>query len=227
MRSVSARLESFVATSPPSPATSGLVGVRLNTSATPNEPIGMPSMRGAERVRGVEQHRDAVLAAERFERAARSHGAPNTCVAMMALAPSSWRAACSGSIWKELGRHSTNFGTRPFHMTACADAENVKLGSTTGPGRPSVSACTTQHQPGRARAQRDDVRDAEALGDAGLELLDERAVGEHAALVRRLEPPHHAFERRAGGPGEGQAGREGGRAAEQRGQARRPRRRRR
>ena len=48
------------------------------------------------------------------------------------------------------------------------------------------------------------------------ELADERAVGEHAAVVRRLEPAHHSFERRAGRPGERQAGRERGVAAEQR-----------
>ena len=45
------------------------------------------------------------------------------------------------------GSHSTNRGVRPFQATAWADAENVKLGSTTGPGRPSTSAWTTSIRP--------------------------------------------------------------------------------
>ncbi len=35
--------------------------------------------------------------------------------------------------WNEEASHSANLGDAPFHATACADAENVNDGSTTGP----------------------------------------------------------------------------------------------
>ncbi len=105
---------------------------------------------------------------------------------------------------------------RPFHITACADAENVKLGTTTGPGRSVGERLDDEHETRGARAERDDVLDAEAFRDAHLEFRDERTVGEHAELVRRLEAAHDALERRACGPHEGQSGRERGGPAEQR-----------
>ena len=130
-----------------------------------------------------------------------SHGAPNTCVARIALGPVELlRPRAARSIWNVVGQALDERGRRARSTRPRApDAENVKLGSTTGPGRPSVSACNDEHQARRARADRDDVRDAEPFGDALLELGHERAVREHAAVVRGLQPAHRPV-RAAGGP---------------------------
>ena len=56
-----------------------------------------------------------------------------------------------------------------------------------------------EHQAGGARRDGDDVGHAEPLGGLGLELADERPVGEHAAVVGRREPGGHPLERRLAG----------------------------
>ena len=114
------------------------------------------------------------------------------------------RAASSRSIWNVAGSHSTNVGVRAFHITACPDAENVKLGSTTAPGPALRERLEREHQPRCAGTHRDDVGDAEPLGDALLQFADERAVREHAAVVRGLEPAPHLLERGPGRPSERQ-----------------------
>ena len=137
-----------MATRPPSPATSGLVGVRLNTSAMPNEPIGTPlthepSACAASNMTGMPCARPSC-----FERAHVARRTEHVGGHDRARTVESCCAACVG-IDLERVRQALDEArdVRPFHMTACADAENVKLGSTTGPGRPSVSACTTSIRP--------------------------------------------------------------------------------
>jgi len=88
------------------------------------------------------------------------HGAPNTCVAMMALAPSRWAAASSVSIWKSQQAVDER-GVRPFHITAWADAGEREAGHHDRAGATSVRRLHDEHEPRRARAERDDVRDAE------------------------------------------------------------------
>jgi hypothetical protein len=155
---------------------------------------------------GVEDHRDAgprhLLdgrdVARRAEHVCRHDGARAVEVG----------GGVVGVDLERAGRQSTK-RRAPFHITAWADAENVKLGTTTGPARPSVRACTTSMSPDVQELRRDDVRDAEPFGHAKLELRDERPVGEHAELARQLEPPHP----RSSG---GRAGRTNGRPGERR-----------
>jgi hypothetical protein len=124
----------------------GLVGVRLKISASPNPPIGL-SLLFAPIACAASNTTASPADAPSFSTNSGAHGAPNTWVAMTALAPSRDASAWARSIWKVAGSHSTNRGERPFHATAWADAENVKLGRTTGPGRPSTRACTTSMSP--------------------------------------------------------------------------------
>ena len=55
--------------------------------------------------------------------------------------------ALSMSIWKLAGSQDTNRGRRWFHVAARQVAENVKLGTTTGPGRSSTSAWSVRIRP--------------------------------------------------------------------------------
>ena len=130
---------------PPSPATIGLVGVRLKTSASPNPPIGRPLLV-APMACAASNTTGSPAAAASFSTASGPQGAPNTWVAMRALAPSRAASAWARSIWNWRDRtRRTAASAVPGH--AWAEAEKVKLGSTTGPGRPSTRACTTSIRP--------------------------------------------------------------------------------
>jgi hypothetical protein len=132
MRIASATSSRFVATRPPSPATSGFVGVRLNTSTSPKPPTGTPACKApnacaASKITGTPWRR------ARSSTSFGEDGAPKTWVARIALVPSMRRDASSRSSWNDVGSHSANLGVAPFHATACADAEKVNDGISTSP----------------------------------------------------------------------------------------------
>ena len=150
------------------------MGVRLNTSASPKAPIVDAAGPRAESVRGIEQHRDAADAAERFDARRIARRAEHVRGNERAR-PVERRPACSrGRSGSWPGRTRRSAGVRPFHDAAWQEAENVKLGITTGPGRPSMRACSVSISPEVQELTRDDVRHAQAVGGALLELGDER-----------------------------------------------------
>ena len=161
----------------------------LNTSTSTEAADAAAVADGAEAVGGVEDDGDAEARRRAPRRVGGGTGAPKTCVAMTHARPLVLRAGRGvGDVDLQRRRNRTrpNTGRSPFHATACAVAENVKLGSTTGPS--GSSACSASMSP----AVHDDTattwRHAEKLGrGAGLELLDERPVGEHAAIPRRAQ----------------------------------------
>ena len=117
-----------------------LVGLMLNTSASPKPPIGTSPCERAEGVGGVEDDRDAALGAERVdvldgarraEHVRREHGAE----AVLGRGPGRRRRRRAGTTPDRTRRRpDAARSTR----TAWADAEKVKLGSTTGPSGSSA-----------------------------------------------------------------------------------------
>ena len=123
---------------PPSPATSTLVGERLNTSASPNPPTCTPSRREPNACAASKNSLTPLLAATSTSPST-SHGVPYVWVARIAevLTPIA-RAAASGERVCVASSMSANVGCRPFHATACAVAANVKEGTTTPPDNPDA-----------------------------------------------------------------------------------------
>ena len=132
-------------TTPPSPAISTFVGLRLNTSAWPKPPSGLPRWVppkpcAASKITGMPARRPSSSSSSG------RHDAPNTWVPTSSDAPSRRLAASSTSIWQVSARHSVKRGTAPAHMAAWAVAENVKLGIATAlPGL--ARACMTSIRP--------------------------------------------------------------------------------
>ena len=136
---------------------------------------------------------------------------------MSSDAPSSRSAASATSSWHVAVSHSAKRGTAPAQRAAWAVAENVKLGMTTAvPGRDS--AWNTSMRPAVHDATATTWGTPSRCGGLGLELADERPVGEHAAVVRRREAGGDPLERRLGGAEEGQAVGERRRATQQGGE---------
>ena len=161
----------------------------------------------AERVGGVEDDRDAARPAPMLDdalgvaRRAEDVRREQRCRPVEAARPRG-----RGRSGTSPGRTRRTRASRPFHATACADAENVKLGSTTGPGRPSVSACTTSIRPEVheltattcATPRRSAMRSSSSATSGPFVSMPLSYDG--------FEPAPDPFERRAGRPGEGQAG---------------------
>ena len=144
---------------------------------------------------GVEEHRDAGDAAERLDarrvaRRAEHVGGDERAGAVERLHRRSGVDLEAGRVAGDEPRRAVV----PRHRVACGREREARHHDRAGP---VVGECLQrEHQTRRARADRDDVRDAEALGDALFELGDEGAVGEDARLVRGLEP---AMTRSSGG----------------------------